>query len=207
MRFHEIYTQFEVVFASRGEEEFVQNTDMPTHVAYQAYPHGPIYYGYPPIINPGLMAIADLKGSGDVSGTVVFFQPRPPEGTVFITGNITGLSKGEHGFHIHQNGDQRNGCDSMGPHYNPFLLQHGGPIDPHRHVGDLGNIVAGDDGNVKLQIAAELISLSGPLNIAGRGIVVHEKEDDLGRGGNPESLKTGNAGGRLACGVIAYATP
>ena len=73
-------------------------------------------------MNPGLMAIADLKGSGEVSGTVVFFQPRPPEGPVFITGNITGLSKGLHGFHIHRDGDTRNGCDSMGPHFNPFVV-------------------------------------------------------------------------------------
>lgn len=84
-------------------------------------------------------------------------------------------------------------------------LQHGGPRDPHRHAGDLGNVEAGEDGTVKLQIIDELISLTGPLNIAGRGIVVHEKEDDFGRGGNPESLKTGNAGGRLACGIIGYA--
>lgn len=68
------------------------------------------------------MAIAELKGSGEVSGTVVFFQPRPPDGTVFVTGNITGLPKGLHGFHIHRDGDLRNNCDSMGPHYNPFLV-------------------------------------------------------------------------------------
>lgn len=86
-------------------------------------------------------------------------------------------------------------------------LQHGGPIDPHRHVGDLGNIAADDNGTVTLQIVDEQISLTGPLSIAGRGIVVHEKEDDLGRGGNPESLKTGNAGARLACGVIGLASP
>lgn len=79
--------------------------------------------GYPTIINPGLIAVAELKGSGEVSGTVVFFQPKPPEGPVFVTGNITGLAKGLHGFHIHRDGDTRNGCDSMGPHFNPFLVR------------------------------------------------------------------------------------
>ena len=70
------------------------------------------------------MAVAQLKAATDsgVAGTVIFYQPRPPDGTVFITGNITGLSNASHGFHIHRDGDMRNNCDSMGPHYNPFLV-------------------------------------------------------------------------------------
>jgi Cu-Zn family superoxide dismutase len=72
-----------------------------------------------------------------------------------------------------------------------------------RHVGDLGNIEANDDGLVTLNMQDSHISLSGPNSIIGRAFVVHEKEDDLGKGGDEGSLKTGNAGGRVTCGIIA----
>lgn len=78
-------------------------------------------------------------------------------------------------------------------------------MDPFRHVGDIGNIIAGEDGTASLQVSDHIIALSGPLSVLGRGVVVHEKEDDLGRGGDQESLKTGNAGSRLSCGIIALA--
>ncbi|XP_054290827.1 superoxide dismutase [Cu-Zn]-like isoform X2 [Macrosteles quadrilineatus] len=152
-----------------------------------------------------LSAVVQLRGEGEVTGTVLLVQPHPPNGPVFISGNITGLSPGKHGFHIHSLGDLREGCKSTGSHYNPFQTNHGGPVDPFRHVGDLGNIEAGEDGVVTLQMSDHVISLSGPQSVLGRSIVVHEKGDDLGRGGDQESLKTGNAGGRVACGVIGVA--
>lgn len=79
---------------------------------------------------------------------------------------------------------------------------HGAPTDPDRHAGDLGSITADKNGFVSLQISDHVLSLDGPLTILGRGVVVHEKADDLGRGDNAESVKTGNAGARLACGII-----
>uniref|UniRef100_A0AAR2IRJ8 Superoxide dismutase [Cu-Zn] n=1 Tax=Pygocentrus nattereri TaxID=42514 RepID=A0AAR2IRJ8_PYGNA len=69
-------------------------------------------------------------------------------------------------------------------------------------TADLGNVTAGDDGVAKINIEDKILSLSGPYSIIGRTMVIHEKVDDLGKGGDEESLKTGNAGGRLACGVI-----
>lgn len=119
-----------------------------------------------------------------------------------IEWEISGLTKGKHGFHIHEFGNLSNGCTTAGAHYNPYKKTHGGPEDETRHVGDLGNVVADDSGVARGSIDDKLIKLSGPYSVIGRSIVCHEKEDDLGKGGNEESLKTGNAGARLCCGII-----
>ncbi|XP_051869641.1 superoxide dismutase [Cu-Zn] isoform X2 [Pristis pectinata] len=150
-----------------------------------------------------MKAICVLKGSGEVTGTVNFRQAE--DGSVTVEGSITGLSPGKHGFHVHAYGDNTNGCISAGPHYNPFNKNHGGPDDVERHVGDLGNVVANDNGVAKFELKDRMLSLTGDRSIIGRTLVVHELEDDLGKGGNEESSRTGNAGGRLACGVIGIA--
>ena len=81
-------------------------------------------------------------------------------------------------------------------------MRHGAPTDIERHVGDLGNIKANSTGVATVNITDSLISLSGQHSIIGRALVVHDKIDDLGKGGTEESRKTGSAGGRFACGVI-----
>lgn len=72
-------------------------------------------------------------------------------------------------------------------------------------MGDLGNVVADEAGVARFAVVDKNITLAGPYSVIGRTFVVHEKEDDLGKGGNEDSKKTGNAGGRLACGVIGIA--
>ncbi|KAI5099854.1 superoxide dismutase [Cu-Zn], partial [Silurus meridionalis] len=155
------------------------------------------------LTNMANKAVCVLKGTGEVTGTVYFEQQG--EGAVTVTGEINGLTPGLHGFHVHAFGDNTNGCISAGPHYNPFNKTHGGPDDENRHVGDLGNVTAGSDGVAHISIVDKHLSLTGAYSIIGRTMVIHEKEDDLGKGKNEESLKTGNAGARLACGVIGIA--
>ncbi|HZT81037.1 MAG TPA: superoxide dismutase family protein [Gemmataceae bacterium] len=138
------------------------------------------------------------KGS-KVHGKVVFTAKGD---SVEITGEVFGLTPGKHGFHVHQWGD----CSSpdalsTGGHFNPEGKKHGGPHAKERHVGDLGNIVADESGKATIKITDKLITLHGAHSIIGRGLIVHAKEDDL------KTDPTGEAGGRVACGVIGIADP
>jgi len=91
---------------------------------------------------------------------------------------------------------------STGPHFNPKNLEHGAPEDEIRHAGDLGNVIAGGDGVAKVSLKDIQIPLAGANSIIGRAVVVHADIDDLGKGGHELSKSTGNAGGRIACGII-----
>lgn len=88
---------------------------------------------------------------------------------------------------------------------NPHSKTHGAPEDSERHVGDLGNFKTDGQGNGKGSVTDNLVKLIGPHSVLGRTVVVHSGTDDLGKGGNEESKKTGNAGTRPACGVIGIA--
>jgi superoxide dismutase, Cu-Zn family len=130
-------------------------------------------------------------------GTVIFEQV---PGGIKVTADITGLKPGKHGFHIHEYGDcsAPNGT-SAGGHFNPDHVKHGGPSDKVRHVGDMGNVVADAAGHAHLEYIDNMLSFSGPHNIIGHGIIVHAGADDY------VTQPTGNAGPRVACGVIGIA--
>jgi len=143
--------------------------------------------------------------AGECVKGIVNLSQNSPECAVEITGDIKGLKAGLHGFHIHEFGDNTNGCTSAGAHFNPTGCQHGGPTDAERHAGDLGNVQACDKGVAKLNIKDKGITLHGEQSIIGRTVVIHADEDDLGKGCSPDSKITGNAGARLACGIIGFA--
>jgi len=181
-----------------------------------------------------------------VQGTVTFDKVGVRTHPVRVTVDLRGFaSRGPYAMHIHEYGDTREGCASMGPHFNPTGAEHGDGADPSAriHAGDLrNNVFPGRDGRVQLTFLDTRVSIPG---ILGRGMVIHENSDDCGRRGfsgpqgfhlygqvpkpelrarfariygrdaarglsdkailrklNTESLKTGNAGGRMACAVI-----
>ena len=141
-----------------------------------------------------------VKNKNDITGTIYFSEKKSK---LKISYEIYGLTDGKHGFHIHEYGDLTDGCTSACSHFNPFGKKHGGLDSNERHAGDLGNIIS-KNGIAKGTIVDNTLSLNfrKPTCIIGRMVIVHKDEDDLGLGGNDESLKTGNAGERLACGVI-----
>jgi Cu-Zn family superoxide dismutase len=146
-----------------------------------------------------LKAIAVLhpRSESKVHGVIHFVQKGDK---VTITGQIKGLTPGEHAFHIHEFGDcsEAKGM-SAGAHFNPEKEMHGGPEAEHRHVGDLGNIKADEDGKAVINITDTLVRLRGKHSIVGRSVIVHEKKDDF------KTQPTGDAGGRVACGVVGRA--
>ncbi|XP_007563647.1 copper chaperone for superoxide dismutase isoform X1 [Poecilia formosa] len=143
-------------------------------------------------------AVAMLSGAGSIQGVVRFLQLS--EEDCLIDGTIDGLEPGPHGLHVHTLGDLTQDCLSCGEHFNPFGKQHGGPGDSERHVGDLGNVVAGPDGRASFRFEDRQLKV---WDVIGRSLVVDSGEDDLGRGGHSLSKLTGNSGDRLACGIIA----
>ncbi|KAE9416904.1 hypothetical protein Angca_010303, partial [Angiostrongylus cantonensis] len=127
-------------------------------------------------------------------------------GVVTMIGSLTGLPPGPHGFHVHEYGDLGNGCLASGAHFNPYRSDHGGPANPpsSRHVGDLGNIVTPANGPTPINVKDPLMTFTGNRGIIGRAFVIHANPDDLGTAGNDGSRTVGNAGARLACGIIGY---
>ncbi|MGJ3242389.1 MAG: superoxide dismutase family protein [Opitutales bacterium] len=147
----------------------------------------------------GAIAVLEATEGNDVEGVIRFL---PTRSGVRVVGKVTGLTPGKHGFHIHEYGDRRSADGtSLGGHYNPTGQPHSGPENARRHIGDLGNIVADEDGVAMVDFTDPLLTFSGPYTILGRGLVVHAGEDDL------SSQPTGAAGARVAVAVIGVINP
>jgi len=149
-------------------------------------------------------AVLEPTEGNQVTGTVNFLEA--PDG-IRVRATIEGLEPNTtHGFHIHEEGDcSAPDGSSAGGHFNPTDDPHGGPGDSadERHVGDLGNLESNADGVATYERVDDLLTVEGNTSILGRGMIVHAGTDDL------ESQPTGDAGARLACGVIeaVEATP
>jgi Cu-Zn family superoxide dismutase len=143
------------------------------------------------------VAVMEPRSDSQVRGTVTFTELE--NGAIAVKLDLSGVPEGIHGFHVHEKGDcSAPDATSAGPHFNPHGLHHAGPNDVERHAGDFGNVVAPASGIVKSELVMGGISLKeGAVdNVAGRGLILHAKRDDL------TSQPTGDAGGRIACGVI-----
>ena len=139
------------------------------------------------------VAVLAPAANGKVKGQVTFLEET--EG-VRVTANIEGLTPGKHGFHIHEKGDcSAADFTSAGGHFNPTQIKHGSPTDAEHHAGDFGNIEANEQGVARFERVFTWLTFTGTNSILNKGVIVHANPDDF-------SQPTGNAGGRVACGVI-----
>ena len=147
-----------------------------------------------------LKAVAVLHPTqgNNVSGTITFTEVADG---VQVHAEVTGLTPGKHGFHVHEFGDcTAADASSAGAHFNPTKQPHAAPDATARHVGDMGNIETDTSGAAKLDYLDHNMSLANDeRSIIGRSVVVHAKADDL------KSQPAGDSGARVACGVIGRA--
>lgn len=154
--------------------------------------------------NPRTVASARLASSAavpqpnpqsPVQGTLEFSQVR---GVVSVSGVITGLKpNAAHAFHVHEKGDcSAPDFSSAGGHFNPTSQPHGAHDGAHHHLGDMPPLMADANGTVRVSFNSESLTLTGPNSIIGKAVIVHRDPDDV------TAQPAGNAGPRLACGVI-----
>lgn len=141
-------------------------------------------------------AVLEPVGGSQARGDASFVET---EQGLEIVVTMSGLEPGEHGIHVHENGDCSGpAAEAAGGHFNPMGSPHGAPTDDpsERHAGDLGNISADASGEAELRLVDEILTIQGEHGVAGRAIIVHSDEDDL------VSQPSGESGDPVACGVI-----
>lgn len=139
------------------------------------------------------------RSGSSVAGTVWFAAQG--SGTVKVEARVSGLTPNQqHAFHVHEKGD----CSapdgmSAGGHFNPMGHPHGAP-GQMRHAGDMPSLQADASGSATASFTLDGISVgTGPADVVGKALIVHAQPDDY------KTQPTGNAGGRIACGIIALA--
>ncbi|SDX93203.1 superoxide dismutase family protein [Lysobacter enzymogenes] len=161
-------------------------------------PTPPPAAGAKPVSTASSATVVLASASGSlVSGKLTV---RPMGDGVHLTGEIGGLTPNStHAIHIHEKGDcSAADATSAGGHFNPATQPHGQVDHGAHHAGDMDNLVANAEGVAKVDAHASGVTLGGgaPNDVAGRAVIVHASPDDY------KSQPTGNAGARLACGVI-----
>jgi Cu-Zn family superoxide dismutase len=149
------------------------------------------------IIQKGKANIFGLKPESPIEGKALFEESLDG---LHVVVQIQNAPPGKHGVHIHEYGDLSNSGEDAGGHYNPENAPHGHIVSTQSffeaHPGDFGNIEIDANGNGTLDVFIPNLRLAGgKYNVAGRALILHEKEDDF-------SQPTGNAGGRIAGGTI-----
>jgi Cu-Zn family superoxide dismutase len=148
------------------------------------------------------VAVVEIKATAEgspVEGKVMFYAM---QGGLMASGSFSGLAgPGKRAIHVHENGSCDDKGNAAGSHFNPYGAQHG-LIEENgihgAHIGDMGNVVVDENGNGKLTVHLPGAHLEGGDGIMGKAVILHEKEDDF-------SQPTGNAGGRVGCGIIVAA--
>lgn len=144
---------------------------------------------------PSAMAMIAPTGGSSVSGMIHFNQKA--DGQVQVMGDLSGLTPGVHGFHVHEKGNCDNDGQGAGGHFNPMNAPHASPDAASHHAGDFGNITADAAGNAHIEFMTHsLMVASGTTSVVDRAVVVHADPDDL------NSQPAGNAGKRIGCGVV-----
>ncbi|HEX9982865.1 MAG TPA: superoxide dismutase family protein [Thermoanaerobaculia bacterium] len=145
----------------------------------------------------GPSAVATLAPTANNTprGSVNFDQLG--DGSVRVTVDLTNVPPGVHGFHVHEKGDCGDNGNAAGGHFNPLATPHGAPDATPHHAGDFGNVTADANGNVRTTFTTRSLTLGEGANSAvGHAVILHANPDDL------TTQPTGNAGGRIACGVV-----
>jgi Cu-Zn family superoxide dismutase len=178
-----------------GNRRIPMGDDMKSRIGWMAL--GALIAGCTSMTPTGPSAVATLEPTkgNTARGTVTFTQKGDK---VVMRADVTGLTPGDHGFHVHEKGDCSSGDGmSTGGHFNPRGKAHAAHTTPDRHAGDLPMLVADAGGNASMVIELDVITVgAGDADIVGRGLIVHKDPDDY------KTQPTGNSGARVACAVI-----
>lgn len=144
---------------------------------------------------PGASATIESRSGSSLSGKASFHEAK---GGVLVEIEVHHAPPGWHAVHVHEKGDcSAADGSSAGGHFNPATKGHGSPHAPEHHAGDLGNMWVDEQGEGHhVLLMPDLTVADGPASVRGRALIVHASVDDL------VTQPTGNAGGRIGCGVI-----